>query len=83
MARIQKFPHNSLESICDVLGDTNNGLTGTEIGKYLARCRIPDGITSKKRIRLYEALSAKQASDDCWQLCNTAHPRCYGPGESH
>ena len=65
MARIQKFPHNSLESICDVLGDTNNGLTGTEIGKYLARCRIPDGITSTKRIRLYEALSAKQASDDC------------------
>jgi uncharacterized protein (TIGR02391 family) len=65
MARLQKFPHNTLESICEVLGDTGNGLTGTEIGKYLARCRIPDGITSTKRIRLYEALSAKQTKDDC------------------
>jgi hypothetical protein len=65
MARVQKFNHNSLESICNVLGDTVTGLKGTEIGKYLARCRIPDGITSTKRIRLYEALSAKQAHDDC------------------
>jgi uncharacterized protein (TIGR02391 family) len=65
MARIQKFHHNSLESVCEVLGDTNSGLTGTEIGKYLALCRIPDGITSTKRIRLYEALSAKQTTDDC------------------
>lgn len=65
MARVQRFHHNALESICEVLGETNSGLTGTEIGKYLARCRIPDGITSTKRIRLYEALSTKQARDDC------------------
>lgn len=65
MAKIEKFPLNSLESICNILADTSSGLTGTEIGKYLSRCGIPDGITSTKRIRLYEDLSAKQKQDDC------------------
>lgn len=52
-----------MESICNVLGDTQTGLTGSEIGKYLARCGIADGVTSTKRVRLLEALSAQQQRD--------------------
>lgn len=63
MAAIPRFPENALESICNILGDTQTGLTGTEIGKYLARCGIADGVTSTKRVRLLEALSAQQQRD--------------------
>ena len=31
-----------LEGICRVLGDTNKGLTGTEIGKFLKEVNIQD-----------------------------------------
>lgn len=31
-----------LESICKVIADTEKGLTGTEIGKILGDCKIPD-----------------------------------------
>jgi uncharacterized protein (TIGR02391 family) len=65
MARVEKFPLNVVERICEVLGDTESGLTGSEIGKYLSQSRIPDGVTSTKRVRLYEALSAKQEKDQC------------------
>lgn len=46
--------------------DTSTGLTGSEIGRYLRECVISDpdpGMT--KRIRLYEALVARQRSDGC------------------
>jgi uncharacterized protein (TIGR02391 family) len=65
MARVNKLPPNVLERICEVLGDTGTGLTGSEIGKFLSRSGIPDGISSTKRVRLYEALSAKQEKDGC------------------
>lgn len=65
MANVEKFPANIIERISEILGDTTSGLTGSEIGKFLARCGIPDGITSTKRVRLYEALSAKQERDQC------------------
>lgn len=50
------FSAAALESIAQVLGETNNGLTGSQIGKLLADCRIPDvspGYT--KWQRLYNA----------------------------
>lgn len=66
MSKIEKFPLNSLESICNILAATSSRLTGTGIGKYLARSGIPDTIANvNKRTRLYEALSAKQSQDDC------------------
>ena len=55
-----------LEAICEVLGDTSAGLTGSEIGKYLDACGIKDpnpGLT--KRHRLFTALQARQATDGC------------------
>ena len=54
----------ALEALCDVLGDTGTGLTGSEIGRYLAACGIDDpapGLT--KRIRLFQALHARQHRD--------------------
>ena len=55
-----------LESVSEVLGDTARGFTGSEIGRYLKECNIPDILPSHtKRIRLFEALKAKQLSDNC------------------
>lgn len=54
----------TLEALCAVLGDTGDGLTGSEIGALLRHCQIADvapGIT--KRHRLYEALAARQEHD--------------------
>jgi uncharacterized protein (TIGR02391 family) len=45
-----------LEGISKVLGDTANGLTGTEIGKFLQEVHIPDiDSTNTKWKRLYNA----------------------------
>jgi len=64
--RIPSFNEANLEQVCNVLGDTSTGLTGSEIGRYLRECGIADvnpGMT--KRIRLLDALAARQRSDGC------------------
>jgi len=64
--KIPAFNEANLEQVCNVLGDTDTGLTGSEIGRYLKECSITDlnsGMT--KRIRLYQALLARQRSDGC------------------
>lgn len=56
----------NLESICQVLADTNAGLTGTEIGRFLQQLGIADplpGLTKWKR--LSSALDQRQADDRC------------------
>lgn len=66
MATIQKIPPDILRSLCELIGHTENGLTGSEIGKTLSDCEIHDpypGMT--KRDRLFEALSQKQSRDNC------------------
>lgn len=66
MAIIKILDSGSLETICKILGETNDGLSGSEIAKYLAECHINDpqpNITKWKR--LYEALSSKQNADRC------------------
>jgi len=68
--RIPSFNEANLEQVCNVLGDTSTGLTGSEIGRYLRECGINDpnpGMT--KRIRLFDALLARQRSDSCAQRC--------------
>ena len=55
------FEQSTLEAIAGALGDTDEGLTGSEIGHLLATCRIEDptpGMT--KRHRIYNALAASQ-----------------------
>lgn len=53
-----------VRGVARVLGDTDTGLTGSEIGELLALCRIPDpgaGVTKWKR--LYAALHDQQVRD--------------------
>ena len=69
MAAIAPFSDAHLERICDVLADTETGLTGSEIGRLLRDLDIADpmpGIT--KRRRLYEALRGRQQRDGCGNL---------------
>ena len=66
MAIIKNIDLGSLESICKILGDTNSGISGTEISKYLAETSIKDPqLNSTKWKRLYDALSTKQSEDRC------------------
>ncbi len=61
---IAKFDTSVLQAICDILGDTERGLTGSELGRLLAECDIPDPLSSyTKRHRLYGALTEKQNRD--------------------
>lgn len=48
-----RFSLSQIEAIADALGDTDDGLTGPEIGLLLANARIDDiapGITKRKRL---------------------------------
>jgi uncharacterized protein (TIGR02391 family) len=59
------WPEHVVEGVADVLGETQTGLTGSELGTLLQRARIEDiapGAT--KRHRLREALVARQDHDD-------------------
>ncbi len=66
MASILAFDDTVLHTICNVLADTAEGLTGSEIGQLLRESNIGDplpGVT--KRDRLFEALNQKQKQDRC------------------
>lgn len=63
---IPSYDDQTLWAVCDVLGDTDHGLTGSEIDRLLADCRIEDPFSSgTKRHRLYEALATRQKRDGC------------------
>lgn len=66
MAAIPKFDEANLQALCGVLGDTQSGLTGSEIGRYLSESNCPDPTPDMtKRHRLFAALAAKQSADGC------------------
>jgi len=66
MAAIPKLDDANLQALCDIMGATDSGLTGSEIGRYLSECGIPDPIPQiTKRHRLYQAVREKQNSDGC------------------
>lgn len=55
------FPQSQLEAIADALGDTSEGLTGSEISFLLKSSTILDVAPSlTKRIRLYDAFAHEQ-----------------------
>src|SRR4051794_229274 len=55
------FNQGTLEAIAKVLGHTENGLTGPEIGHHLATCKIEDcDPANTKWKRLYNALPTEQ-----------------------
>ncbi len=63
------IPEHILENICDIIGETSTGLTGTKISKYLKASNIeeytPQGVMLAKRKILYHSLSEKQKNDKC------------------
>jgi len=66
MVQIPPFDESVLKTICGVLGDTSEGLTGSEIGQLLKECNINDPLPGyTKRDRLFEALRQKQKVDGC------------------
>ena len=66
MAAIPSIKDPTLQALCDVLGATDTGLTGSEIGRFLVECGIADPIPQMtKRHRLFQALKERQAQDHC------------------
>src|SRR5438132_11906674 len=64
MAGEPRLSDANLEALCDILGDTGTGLTGSEIGRFLRECNIDDPLPGyTKRHRLFEALRTKQKAD--------------------
>ncbi|RUM45412.1 MAG: hypothetical protein DSY46_03005 [Hydrogenimonas sp.] len=64
--RHSPFDSGTIESISKVLGDTNNGLTGSEIDRLLEECKIENidpGNTKWKR--LFNAFANRQNKDQC------------------
>jgi len=60
MKRQVPFEPGALEAIARVLGNTEHGLTGADIGHLLATCKIDDEGTGTKWKRLYNALALEQ-----------------------
>ncbi|WP_367866993.1 TIGR02391 family protein [Pedobacter sp. WC2423] len=86
MANIEKQPIITeiyLESICAVIGDTVEGLTGTEITKILADCKMTDNLSmASKSTRLYNAFVLYQNRNQCSNgilkfLSHAMHPARY------
>lgn len=60
------LPVNVLEVISNILGDTTEGLTGTEIHRFLLQANIDDiDQTNTKRHRLFNALANEQNKHKC------------------
>lgn len=66
--KIPLFNENVLQAICDVLGATDDGLTGFEIAKLLKQVEIQDSEISTKKHRLFDALKKRQDRDKCGNL---------------
>jgi uncharacterized protein (TIGR02391 family) len=60
MSAVAPLPDDVVERIGAVLGDTDDGLTGSEIAKLLARCDLPDPGPITKRDRITHALLDEQ-----------------------
>lgn len=67
--KLDMWPSSIIESVSEVLGDTNEGLTGTEIARLLAKLGVPDiDPMNNKRFRLSNALvmhQQKQQASNC------------------
>ena len=64
MTQVPSFEETALRAICDILGDTSDGLSGSEIGRLLRDCGIEDLLPDHtKRERLFAALHQRQRKD--------------------
>jgi uncharacterized protein (TIGR02391 family) len=66
MATLDRFDDRTLRAICEALGDTQKGLTNSEIKEHLDSLGIDDPSPSvAKRRRLFQALKQRQERDRC------------------
>jgi uncharacterized protein (TIGR02391 family) len=66
MPPIPSLDETTLRAVCNVLGDTNEGLSGSETGQLLGACGINDLFPGNtKRDRLFDALQRQQQNDGC------------------
>ncbi len=69
VTKIQCLPPNVLEMICEVLGATDDGLTGSEIHRLLLQAKIEDltqpGVMVAKRKNLFNSLANYQNQEQC------------------
>lgn len=63
MAKVPPLRDNIIRRIAEIIGDTDVGLTGTQIARMLTQSRIPDPGEMTKRERVYHALSDVQRRD--------------------
>jgi uncharacterized protein (TIGR02391 family) len=64
MTPVSPIDEIALRTICGIIGDTSEGLSGSEIGQFLQSCDIDDPFpNATKRDRLYEALNQRQKRD--------------------
>lgn len=71
-SKLPTFPADILEGVADVLGNTDQGLTGSELAHLLAQARVPDvDPGNTKRKRLFNALASRQ-NGDCAGNCVVA-----------
>jgi hypothetical protein len=59
--KFDPIPPNTLEALCRAIGDIREGLSGTDINKYLHDCKIDNPTPDiTKWLRLYNALDQNQ-----------------------
>lgn len=67
--RRKSFPPNVIEMIANILGDTDKGLTGSEIHQLLLQANIEDttqqGVMLAKRKNLFNSLANEQTKNKC------------------
>ena len=62
-----QFSDEVLDAVCKALGDTDKGLTGSEIGDMLCQCQIEDiNRSATKSYRLYSALKNHSTPEDVY-----------------
>lgn len=62
MGHMKLFTQDQLEAIAGALGDTESGLTNTEIALLLASAKMVDPGKMTKRVRIYNAFAESQNS---------------------
>ncbi len=66
MKKRKCFSPGILKNVSNILGDTNNGLTGSEIHRFLLQANIADiNPEMTKRTRLYNAFVGFQNEKQC------------------
>ena len=61
LSAVSFFTESQLQAIADALGDTSEGLTGSEMARLLASCKMSDhSPLMTKRFRLYNAFAVSQ-----------------------